>query len=228
MFASLVGNFFSGIIFLVLHVVNQNAFPKPLSTKDEKRLIELMKDGDNKAKTKLIEHNLRLVAHITKKFSYLPENNEDLISVGTIGLIKGINTFNDSKGIKLSSYTSRCIENEILMYFRTVKKSSLDVSMEEPIETGKDGGQLTLIETLTENTQIFDQIANKIDAQKILKFIEEKLNKREKIVIKLRYGIGDGITFTQQQVAKKLKISRSYVSRIEKKILFTLRRLMHG
>ena len=152
----------NSVAFFILHVISPNVFPKPLSSKEEKKFINLLEKGDKSAKDKLIEHNLRLVAHIAKKYNNSKSDPDDLISIGTIGLIKAINTFNSSKNTKLSSYASRCIENEILMYFRNAKKTSLDLSINEPIETDKNGNVLTLIDTISSDESIFDKVNTKI------------------------------------------------------------------
>ncbi|MDR1240871.1 MAG: RNA polymerase sporulation sigma factor SigK [Oscillospiraceae bacterium] len=213
----------SHIFFLALHIVSPSVFPKPLSSKEEKKYLDKMSEGDKDARAKLIEHNLRLVAHIIKKFHSSHENNEDLISVGTIGLIKAVNTFKIEKGIRLSSYASRCIENEILMYMRGNKKTVLDVSMTEPIETSKSGSPLTLIDTLASEGSVFEEISGKIDVERLQKCISCNLSKREEIIIKLRYGLEGKTALTQQEIADRLGISRSYVSRIEKKVIEGLR-----
>lgn len=219
----LIHSVLSSIIFFVLHVTSPNLFPKPLSKKEEEKLIDLMTKGDLNAKNKLVEHNLRLVAHITKKYSASKEEPDDLISIGTIGLIKAINTFNKNKGIKLSSYASRCIENEILMNFRSSKKTQLDVSMNEPIETDKNGNALTIMDTIASDECVFDKISNKIDVEKLTKLINTHLTPREKIIMHLRYGLNGTRSMPQREVANKLKISRSYVSRIEKKAIAMLK-----
>ena len=225
-FFNLIGTL-SNIIFTALHVISQNSFPKPLSAKNEKKYLDLLKEKDANAKNMLIKHNLRLVAHITKKYysgNFCNKSEpDDLISIGTIGLIKAVNTFNPDRGIKLSSYAARCIENEILMHFRNLKKTSLDVSMNEPIETDKNGNILTLMDTLSTNDSIVNEIATKINIQKLDKFLVQHLNPRERIIICLRYGLGGCIPLPQREVAAKLGISRSYVSRIEKKALCVLK-----
>lgn len=216
--------FLTNIVFSVLHIVTPNSFPKPLSSKEEKIYIELTNQGDKKARNKLIEHNLRLVAHITKKYHSLKGEQDDLISIGTIGLIKAINTFDKSKGIRLSSYASRCIENEILMHFRNSKKSSLDLSINEPIDTDKNGNTLTLIDTISSDESIIDEIDVKINIEKLKKYIFNVLSPRERIIIILRYGLDGNKELPQREVASKLGISRSYVSRIEKKALDILKK----
>lgn len=214
----------SSLIFFVLHVVSPNSFPKPLSRKEEEKYIKLLEVGDKQAKNKLIEHNLRLVAHITKKYHSGKNDPDDLISIGTIGLIKAIDTFKSSKGIRLSSYASRCIENEVLMHFRNAKKSSLDLSINEPIETDKNGNYLTLIDTIPSEDSIFDIVDININIQKLNKYIISYLNPRERIIICLRYGLNGTKPLPQREVAKRLGISRSYVSRIEKKAVNTLKK----
>lgn len=213
------------IPFAILHVITSNSFPKPLSAKEEKKYIEMLNgEKSNEAKNKLINHNLRLVAHITKKYYYNKNDPDDLISIGTIGLIKAVNTFNPGKGIKLSSYASRCIENEILMYFRSLKKLSLDVSINEPIETDKNGNILTLMDTISTDDFVVDKIDVKVKIQKLKKYILKYLSKREQIILCLRYGLNGMAPLPQREVAKKLGISRSYVSRIEKKTLLFLKK----
>lgn len=213
----------SKIVFLALHIINPNSFPKTLSSKEEQEYFKKAKNGDKKAKDKLVNHNLRLVAHIIKKFNFSHNNNEDLISVGTIGLIKAVNTFKIEKGIRFSSYASRCIENEILMNLRGVKKSSLDVSMNESIESSKPGSSITLMDTISDKSCCFEKIFNKISMEKLNIQILKRLTEREQNVINLRYGLKNNDPMTQQEVAQKLGISRSYVSRIEKKALNILK-----
>ncbi|MBQ3005626.1 MAG: RNA polymerase sporulation sigma factor SigK [Clostridia bacterium] len=213
-----------GFMFFALHIKNSGSFPPALSAEEERVYLQKFRNGDLNAKNKIIEHNLRLVAHIVKKYTSVPEDQDDLISIGTIGLIKGVNTFNDSKGIKLATYVSKCIENEILMYFRSKKKSAQDISISEPIDSDSEGNPLTLMDII----YIEDDTAEKIDEQLIIKklydFIEELKDEREKTIIIMRYGLYDTQSFTQNQIAKKLNISRSYVSRIEKKVIEKLRK----
>ena len=218
-------NILCNLPFLILHVVTPNSFPKPLSKDEELECIKLLKNKDTVAKNKLIKHNLRLVAHISKKYYFSKCVPDDLISIGTIGLIKAINTYNFEKGIRLSSYASRCIENEILMHLRNIKKISTNVSMNDPIETDKNGNTLTLMETIPSDDNVIDTIITKINVQKLKKFLSENLSPREKIIICMRYGILGFNPMPQREVAKKLGISRSYVSRIEKKTLLSLRKL---
>lgn len=223
MLCGLLEIIFSSITFLALHVTNSNSFPKPLSEKEEKIYLNQLLQGNRKARDKLIEHNLRLVAHIVKKYYTSNVDQDDLVSIGTIGLIKAVDSFNCDKGIKLSSYAARCIENEILMFFRNSKKSAQDISINEPIDTDKDGNALTLIDVLATEDTMIDNIDTKIKAEKIKKYIELYLNDREKKIIKLRYGINGKIPLTQREVALNMNISRSYVSRIEKKAIDTLK-----
>lgn len=221
------GAAFAGIINLVvfiLHVTGVGSFPQPLSAKEEKNCFVLMKNGDTSARNKLIEHNLRLVAHIVKKYYMSTNDQDDLVSIGTIGLIKAVDTFDADKGIRLSSYAARCIENEILMFFRNCKKSAQDVSMNEPIDTDKDGNALVLMDVMATEDLIVDELDTKIKSEQLYRYIDEVLSERERVIINLRYGLGGKIPLTQREVAKKLNISRSYVSRIEKKSLLTLKK----
>lgn len=222
MFGAILSFALSGIIFFVLHVTGSGSFPHPLSAKEEKECLEKMEKGDKSAKAKLIEHNLRLVAHIIKKYYSNYSEQDDLISIGTIGLIKAINTFDSSKGIRLSSYAARCIENEVLMYFRSNKKSSQDISINEPIDTDKDGNALTLLDTMATEDNILDNLDCKIKTEHLKQYINEVLTPRERAIIQLRYGLDGFRPLTQREVAKKMGISRSYVSRIEKKSLAAL------
>ena len=212
------------LVVFILHVTGVGSFPQPLSAKEEKNCFTLMKNGDVSARNKLIEHNLRLVAHIVKKYYMSTSDQDDLVSIGTIGLIKAVDTFDADKGIRLSSYAARCIENEILMFFRNCKKSAQDVSMTEPIDTDKDGNALILMDVMATEDLIVDELDTKIKSEQLYRYIDEVLSERERIIINLRYGLGGKIPLTQREVAKKLNISRSYVSRIEKKSLLTLKK----
>lgn len=212
------------VVFFILHVSGPNVFPKPLSLKEEKKYLANMKAGDKSARNKLIEHNLRLVAHIAKKYYFAYNNTDDIVSIGTIGLIKAIDTFNTEKGIKLSSYAARCIENEVLMFFRNAKKSEKDVSINEPIETDKNGNTLVLMDIMSSQEDIAGDVDVKIKTEKLKKYIKEILTPREQTIINLRYGLEGQRNYTQREIAKKLNISRSYVSRIEKKAVSTLRK----
>ncbi|MFC4388419.1 RNA polymerase sporulation sigma factor SigK [Gracilibacillus marinus] len=205
-------------LFFVAYVKN-NTFPQPLPPEEEAKCIEQMKQGDEYARNKLIEHNLRLVAHIVKKFENTGEDVEDLISIGTIGLIKGIESYSSDKGTKLATYAARCIENEILMHLRAIKKTKKDVSLQDPIGQDKEGNEISLIDILeAENNDITEAIQLHMELEKIQKYLRV-LDKREKEVLIARFGLGNKDELTQREIAKKLKISRSYVSRIEKRAL---------
>ncbi len=213
----------SHVFFFILHVTGAGSFPKALNAKTEKKYLELMENGDKNARQKLIEHNLRLVAHVIKKYYTQNIDQDDLISIGTVGLIKAVDSFKSDKGTRFSSYASRCVENEVLMYFRAQKKSQQDISMNEPIETDKDGNALTILDTMYHDEDIIDNIDTKIKCKSLYAFIQSTLLKREREIIVLRYGLFDTKPMTQREVANKLGISRSYVSRIEKKALEKLR-----
>lgn len=224
MLALLAALISKGMLFFALHIRNGNSFPPALSVKEEQKLVKEFKSGSVDAKNKLVEHNLRLVAHIVKKYYTENEEQDDLISIGTIGLIKAINSFDDTKGIKLATFASRCIENEILMYFRSKKKNSQEISISEPIDTDSEGNPLTLIDIISRDDDIADDIDLKIKTEMLYGFIEEIKDEREKTIIVMRYGLYGTMPLTQKQVADKLNISRSYVSRIEKRVLEKLRK----
>lgn len=209
-------------IYFILHVVSMGSFPKPLTAKEEKHYLELAEQGDEAAKNYLVEHNLRLVAHIVKKYYSSGADTDDLISIGTIGLIKAISTFKSDKNIRLATYAARCIENEILMYFRSQKKSAQDISLNEPIDMDKDGNELTIIDIVAVEDTIIDDVDLKMKTERLYRYINEILNEREKEIVILRYGLGNIKPLTQREVAKRLNISRSYVSRIEKHALSQL------
>ena len=210
---------FSNILFLFGYISSSNLFPEPLSKTEEEYYIKKYLQGDKEAKNKLIEHNLRLVAHIAKKYSSNEQELEDLISIGSIGLIKAINSFSGEKNFKVSTYASRCIENEILMYLRSSKKLKSEVSMNTIIGTDKDGNDMELLEILDVDTKdAIDTIYNKALVKQVIEYINEKLPKREKYIMELRYGLNGKSQKTQQQIADELGISRSYVSRIETKV----------
>ena len=214
------------ISFFTGSIVSSTSFPKPLSSEQEKECLERIKMGDATAKEKLINHNMRLVAHIVKKYSGAAEN-DDLISVGSIGLIKAVNTFDQSKGTSLATYTARCIENEILMLLRANKKHSKDVYLSDPIGTDKDGNELMLMDLLCEKEDaVFSQVDKSIESKRFTDFIRGVLTKREYTVICLRYGLKCKRSYAQREVAKFLKISRSYVSRIEKKAIEKLKKVV--
>ena len=210
-------------LLLMLRLSPADSFPKPLSKEEEREYLERWQAGDIDARNTLVEHNLRLVAHIIKKY-YQNEDIDDLISIGTIGLIKGINTYKPDKGVRLATYASRCIENEILMHFRNAKKSAQDISLNETIDTDKDGNPLTLLDIMSVDDNIIDNLDLKLNSKKLGQFIKEELNEREQKIIVLRYGLDGKEAMTQKSVAKMLGISRSYVSRIETKALKQLRK----
>ena len=200
-----------------------DSFPKPLTKKEESELLIKFHAGDLSAKEKLISHNLRLVAHIVKKYQGA-DDNDDLISVGTIGLIKAINTFQPDKGTQLATYTARCIENEILMLLRSNKKRQQDLSINDVLGTDKDGNKLTLMDLLPDNDEnIIDKVEKSATNKALIRYLKRSLTDREFKIIVLRYGLKNGVPLPQREVANLLKISRSYVSRIEKKVLQNLK-----
>lgn len=223
MFFEMLANIVSNLFYLALHVTGAGSFPPPLSAKREAELLKLKEQGDQTARDKLIEHNLRLVAHVVKKY-YTADEQDDLISIGTIGLIKAVNTFKSDKKIRLATYAARCIENEILMHFRNNKKYAQDVYISDPIDTDKNGNTLTLIDIIADDSNIDDEIDTKIRLQKLRAILDETLEKRELLIIKKRYGLGGEREQTQREIAKELGISRSYVSRIETAALEKLRK----
>ncbi len=224
MFFNLLLELAASIYYLALHVTGAGSFPPPLSAKRENELLEKSAAGDINARNTLVEHNLRLVAHIVKKYYAANSDQDDLISIGTIGLIKAVSTFNNNKGIRLATYAARCIENEILMYFRNLKKSAQDVYISDPIDTDGDGNALTLIDVIADERDIAEETDTKIKLEKLRVMLAGILDEREKQIIYMRYGIGGYKEMTQREIAKKLGISRSYVSRIEKAVLEKLRR----
>ena len=199
-------------------------FPKPLSASEEAYYLNQYQEGSLEAKNILIERNLRLVAHIVKKYPFAPEDTEDLISVGTIGLIKAISTFNSEKNCRLATYAARCIDNELLMFFRNRKKHTKNVSLYEPIGTDKEGNEISIMEIfVSEEPDIFDKVTLNEDTKKLYEILPKILSEREQYVICMRYGLYNKKTHTQQEIAEELGISRSYVSRIEKHALKKLR-----
>lgn len=219
MFSAIITAITANLIYFILHIQNPSSFPKPLPPKEEAKMIEKMEQGDKNARAILIERNLRLVSHIVKKYYSKTNDNEDLISIGTIGLIKAIDSFKQSKGTRLATYASRCIENEILMYFRSGKKQANDVHLEDALEVDKDGNPLTIEYTVSSTDDLAENLETKIRWEKVSKFIKEMDDEREKEIIILRYGLNNKKPLTQREVAQRLNISRSYVSRIEKKVL---------
>ena len=223
MLTELLSAVFSNMLYFTLHLQNGSSFPKPLSAAEEKRCFERMKNGDKEAAKELIEHNLRLVAHVTKKYYSLTADSDDLISIGTIGLIKAVNSFDYEKGARLATYAARCIENEVLMYLRSMKKTSQDISMSDPIDTDSDGNPLTFSDVVYEDDTIADDIDLSEKTKKIYDFVKLMKNPAEKEIIILRYGLYNKKPLTQREVAQRLGISRSYVSRIEKRVLEKMR-----
>lgn len=202
------------------------SFPKPLTAQEERHYLERAAQGDLEARNVLIERNLRLVAHIMKKYYTQTADQEDLISIGTIGLIKGISTFDDSKGVRLATYAARCVENEILMYFRSQKKSSQDVSLSDYIETGSDGAALSLMDVVAEDEDLLETISDRQMACLLGEAVKTRLTPQERQVIVLRYGLEGNTAMRQREVAQVTGISRSYVSRIEKRALQKLRKAL--
>lgn len=211
----------------IFYVSNTNSFPKPLTPEEEEKYLERYEKGDEEARNILIERNLRLVAHIVKKYSNTGKDTDDLISIGTIGLIKAISTFDRSKGTRLATYAARCIDNEILMTIRSSKKAKMEVSLQEPIGVDKEGNEISLMDILgTDTDQVIDEVDLKIQTKKLYQNMSKVLKDREKIIIELRYGLTDGGCKTQREIANMLGISRSYVSRIEKRAIKKLNKAL--
>ena len=211
-----------------LRISGGGSFPKPLTAEEERMYLQRSAAGDLEARNILIERNLRLVAHIMKKYYSQSADQEDLISIGTIGLIKGISTFDAAKGARLATYAARCVENEILMYFRSMRKTAGDVSLLDCIETGKDGNALSLMDVLCSDEDLFEDLSARQTYRKLYEVMDTVLSPRERMVITLRYGLGDRTPLTQREIAAKCGISRSYVSRIEKKALAALQQALQG
>ncbi len=211
------------LFFFTGTVSDGSSYPKPLSPEEEQKCLELARKGDREAKEKLIRHNMRLVAHIVKKYNGAAET-DDMISVGSIGLIKAINTYESGHGTRLATYTARCIENEILMLIRAGKKHKNDLSLSDPVGTDKDGNELTLMDLLFEKEdKVFGGVERSLMQQKFLSKVKELLTEREAEIVCMRYALEGGVPMAQREVAAKMKISRSYVSRLEKKALEKLR-----
>ena len=203
--------------------LSTGSFPRPLTPEEERHYLALSAQGDLEARNVLIERNLRLVAHIMKKYYTQTADQEDLISIGTIGLIKGITTFDASKGARLATYAARCVENEILMHFRSQRKSSQDVSLSDYIETGNDGAALALMDVVSDEEDLLERVSNREILRRVCAAVDEVLTPQERQVIVARYGLGGSLPQRQREVAKLVGISRSYVSRIEKRALEKLR-----
>jgi RNA polymerase sporulation-specific sigma factor len=221
----MIGN----VTLLTAYITGSSSFPQPLCEEEEKSYLIKFKEGDLLAKGILVERNLRLVAHIVKKYSYPGKDEEELISIGTVGLIKAIEAFDISKGVRLATYASRCIENEILMLIRNNKKTKGDVYLQDPIGTDKEGNEISLMDVLSgDEDSIFEIVENRIQIQKLYDKINFNLTDREKTIIQMRYGLLDGNTRTQREIALILGISRSYVSRIEKSALKRLNKELNS
>ena len=212
--------FLKTAVFLIGYISNNHLFPEPLSSEEEREYLEKMKDGDEEARNILIERNLRLVAHICKKYSTAKVDQDDLISIGTIGLIKGINSFEATKGVRLATYVARCIDNEVLMYLRSTKKLGAEVYLDDPIGKDKDDNTVTLQEVLeNDDRSIEEEVDLKFKIKKLYKKMKEVLKDREKTIIELRFGLNGIKPKTQHEIAEEMGISRSYVSRIETKAI---------
>ncbi len=223
MFLEFIWFILGRIVFFTGAIGSKASFPKPLSREEEERCLELVEKGDKAAKEKLVKHNMRLVAHIVKKYAGAAET-DDLISVGSIGLIKAIGSYKQGHGTTLSTYTARCIENEILMLIRANKKHKATLSLSDPVGTDKDGNELTLMDLLFEKEDVvFESVERSVQREKLLKQIKEILSDREYTILCLRYALKGGIPLPQREVANTLKISRSYISRIEKRAIEKLR-----
>ena len=210
---------FTNFLHLILGISTPQTFPPPLPAEKEKQYFKDMENGDTQAREELILHNLRLVSHIVRKYYASAKNQEDLVSIGTLGLIKAVDTFQISNGARFATYAARCIQNEILMHFRAQKKLSAEVSVNDTIDIDRDGNPLTYIDVISCDEDIPLEIGRKRSAEKALRFVNTLLDERERRIIVMRYGLGSSAPLTQKQVADKLKISRSYVSRIEKTAL---------
>ena len=211
------------LFFFTGAVRDESSYPKPLSKEEEERCLLLARGGDKNARDKLVRHNMRLVAHVVKKYTGAAET-DDMISVGSIGLIKAVDSYEPSRGTRLATYTARCIENEILMFIRAGKKHKANLSLSDPVGTDKDGNELTLMDLLFEKEdKVFGQVERSLMQEKFLAAVRRLLNERETVIVCLRYALTGGAPLPQREVARRLKISRSYVSRIEKRALEKLR-----
>ncbi|MBO6010979.1 MAG: RNA polymerase sporulation sigma factor SigK [Oscillospiraceae bacterium] len=214
--------------FFTLRLGSAGSFPRPLSAAEERECLERAARGDEAARNKLIEHNLRLVAHIIKKYYTAACNQDDLISIGTIGLIKGVSSFNSGKGVRLATYASRCIENEILMYFRRLRKTAGDLPLSETLDTEEDSGSLSLMDVICVEDDMFEALDLKENCRRLRAVMADALTERENEIVTLRYGLGGKRPMTQREAAKLCGISRSYVSRIEKRALEKLREALEA
>lgn len=225
MLLSIIQSISTNLLYFMLHLTSGNSFEKPLTPKQEREeLIKFHRDGDIEARNRLVSHNMRLVAHIIKKYYSNYSDQEDIISIGTIGLIKAVNTFDYEKGTKLATYASRCIENEIFMHFRSQKKTAQDISLNEPIDTDSEGNPLTFTDIVYSDETVFDDVDLKMKTEKLYEYLKLIKDPRERQILIMRYGLYDTDSYTQREIAQKLGISRSYVSRIEKKAIEQLRR----
>lgn len=215
MFADIL-SMLSGFFHMILGISTPQSFPPPLSVKQEKEYFALMEKGDANARRELILHNLRLVSHIVRKYYASAKNQEDLVSIGTLGLIKAVDSFHLSNGAKFATYAAKCIQNEILMHFRSQKKLSAEVSINETIDVDRDGNPLTYIDVLSCDENMSAEVERKMAADRAMRYVSTVLDARERQIIVMRYGLGRSRTMTQREIAQKLNISRSYVSRIEK------------
>ena len=222
MFASIL-SLFSSFVHLILGINTPNSYPPPLCAEEEKRLFIKAEGGSSAAREKLILHNLRLVAHIVRKYYSSSKNQDDLVSIGTVGLIKAVDSFRISTGSRFATYAAKCIQNEILMHFRAQKKRSMEVSLCDTIDVDRDGNPLTYMDVVCTDESLDSEVAKKLSSDKVLRLVSSVLDPRSRKIIILRYGIGGRTPLTQRQVAEKLGISRSYVSRIEKSALAKLK-----
>ena len=217
------------IFFFAAYINNGNSFPEPLTPEQEKECLARYAKGDEEARSMLIEHNLRLVAHIAKKFTGTNRDSDDVISIGTIGLIKAVSTYDAQKGTALATYAARCIENEILMSIRSDKRRPCEISLNDAIGTDRDGNDISLAEVIgTDDSLVGDEVELRIAVEQLRRLIKKHLTDRERLVIELRYGLAGNFCMTQREIANMLDISRSYVSRIEKKALNKLCEVFEG
>ena len=213
----------AGSLFLMLRIAPGGSFPRPLSREEEQDCLRRWSEGDLEARNRLVEHNMRLVAHIVKKYYAQGGDTEDLLSIGAIGLIKGVNSYREDKGVRLATYASRCIENEILMHFRAQRKTAGDLSLSEALDTEDEDGNLSFLDVVSQEDDLAERLGNRELCEKLRKCVDTALDAREARIIRLRYGLGGGEPLTQRETAEELGISRSYVSRIEKKALEKLK-----